>query len=351
MRKIFVFLLLVLFFHNTTVAQGQQVIKGTVLEVVENTQTPDPNIQTYKVATINGQINALVDKNALQVSSDDKVSLIKTVGPSGEEIYYITDHIRTDSILLLFLIFVITVILISKQAGVTSLLGMGYSFFVIFKFLLPQLFKGGNPILITLITVVLIAPVSFILSHGINKKTFTALAATIISLTITSILALIFVNRAHLSGFGTEEAYFLQLAQNNINIQGIFLAGIIIGTLGILDDATVTQASIVGQLKASTRNLNGYELFTRAMAVGHDHIASTVNTLILVYTGTSLTLLLLFIQSDQTFSQVLNNQLIAEEVVTMLVSSIGLILSIPVATFMATIFVSKEDAHTHIHHH
>jgi uncharacterized membrane protein len=147
------------------------------------------------------------------------------------------------------------------------------------------------------------------------------------------------------------EAAFLSTIKGNINIKGIFLAGIIIGTLGILDDATITQTSIVAQLKSVNSNLPFLQTFNKAMQVGHDHIASTVNTLILVYTGASLPLLLLFVASDNTFFNVINNQLIAEEIVTMLVSSIGLILSIPIATFFAAYFMNENDASSDNHHH
>jgi uncharacterized membrane protein len=345
--------------HSSSVhAEENKTLKGTIIstQAISESKKKElpPNSRLFVVELKNQQgqkVSAFADPKMPNVKLGDDVLLVHTIGPKEESIYYVTDHVRTDSILFLFLIFVSTVVLISRKAGLLSLLGMGYSFLIIFKFLLPQLYAGNNPILISLLSVMLIAPVTFVLSHGFNQKTFTALGATIISLTLTSILALIFINYSHLSGFGSEEAYFLQLAQGTLNIKGIFLAGIIIGTLGILDDATVTQTSIVAQLKATTRDLRGFDLFGNAMAVGHDHIASTVNTLILVYTGASLPLLLLFIQSNESFITVLNNQIIAEEIVTMLVSSIGLIISIPIATMMAVHFVSKESAVSSHHHH
>ncbi len=230
---------------------------------------------------------------------------------------------------------------------------MFYSFFIIFKFILPQLLKGHNPLFIAILGALLIAPVTFYLSHGLNKKTTVALASTIISLFITGVLSLIFINAAKLTGFGSEEAFFLQIAKDGVvNIKGIFLAGIIIGTLGILDDVTISQAAIVYQLKGSVRNIDSWELFKKSMAIGHDHIASTVNTLILVYAGAALPLLLLFLNSTKTFGEAINSELIADEIVRTLVGSIGLVLAVPISTVLAVYFADSSDTGSkHRHYH
>ncbi len=360
-KKITIFTLtLITLSKFSAFAQENKTYKGTIKSFHEtsNLIPSELSLTNYEV-TLNTPeqttIKAFSNELSNSFKEGDQVFLLETKGPDGTTQYFITDIVRTDSILVLFLLFIATVVLISKGPGLMSIAGMSYSFLIIFKILLPQLYKGTNPILITMLAVILIAPVTFVLSHGFNKKTFSSLIATLFSLGITSIIAIIFINGTHLTGFGSEEAYFLQLAQEKINIKGLFLAGIIIGTLGILDDATVTQTAIVQQLKFATRGLSTSELFKQAMQIGHDHIASTVNTLILVYTGASLPLLLLFINSDKSFSEVLNNQIIAEEVVTMLVSSIGLIISIPIATLFAAVFISgkrhEHGKHTHGHFH
>lgn len=357
MKKTLIFLTIcfALLFSNTVQAKSEETFYGTVTGKNETTlpeQNYNPDIELVEVSLNENQqiIKAYVDKK-MAIQSNDKVVLTKSIDSSGNSQYFISDHVRTPNLLALFLIFIFVVLIISKKSGLLSLLGMAYSFFIIFSFLLPQINSGNSPILITFITVALIAPVTFFLSHGFNQKSLAALVATLASLGITSLIATLFINKAHLTGFGSEEAYFLQITRDMINIKGLFLAGIIVGTLGILDDATVTQASIVAQLKSTNRHQSVEEIYEKAMQVGHDHIASTVNTLILVYTGASLPLFLLFINSQKHFSEVLNNQIIAEEIVTMLVSSIGLILSIPVATIVASYFITSEleNNSEHIH--
>src|SRR3990167_9390460 len=225
---------------------------------------------------------------------------------------------------------------------------MGLSFFVIFTFVLPQILSGKDPIFIAITASLFIIPISFYLSHGLNRKTTAAVIGTIIALVVTGILANVFVDAARLTGFASEEAAFLQQAKPDlINIRGLLLAGIIIGVLGILDDITVSQAAIVSQLKSTSTKIPFWELLNRSMDIGRDHIASMVNTLVLVYTGAAMPLLLLFSNNPQPFSELINYEIIAEEIVRTLVASIGLVLAVPITTLLAAfIFARKSEERT-----
>jgi len=260
----------------------------------------------------------------------------------GSNVFYITDYIRRNSLFWLFFIFIALTIVVAKWRGLNSLLGMGISFFVIFSFILPKILAGSPPIQIAIIGSLFIIPSTFYLSHGFNKKTTVAVAGTIIALIITGILAGVFVEAAKLTGFASEEAGFLQVAkQGAINIKGLLMAGIIIGVLGVLDDVTISQSAVVFQLKQANSKIKTRELYKRAMNVGKDHIASMVNTLVLVYTGAALPLLLLFINNPHPFSEVINYEIIADEVVRTLVGSIGLVLAVPITTFIASLAIKK----------
>ncbi len=122
-------------------------------------------------------------------------------------------------------------------------------------------------------------------------------------------------------------------------MQGNLLAGIIIGLLGILDDITISQSAIVYQLKKTSPKLTFKELYSKGMDVGRDHIASMVNTLVLVYTGAAMPLLLLFVNTPHAVGEILNYEMIAEEVVRTLIASIGLILAVPITTFLAAYYM------------
>lgn len=255
---------------------------------------------------------------------------------AGNVNLFVSDYVRRGSLLSLFLIFLIVSVAIAGKRGFTSLLGMAVTFFAIFSIVLPKISSGSSAVLIILVFSIISIPINFYLSHGFNKKTTVAIVGTFISLVFTIILSAFYVNSAKLTGFTSDEASFLQLVQGgSFNMRGILLAGIIVGVLGVLDDITVSQSAIVFQLKNANRRLAFSELFSRSMDVGKDHIASMINTLILVYAGASLPLLLLFINSTKSFNEVVNYEIISSEIIRTLLGSIGLIIAVPITTLVA----------------
>lgn len=269
---------------------------------------------------------------------NDKLVLVSSVDPEGLETFYIQDYVRRNELFILFALFVFLVLFIGGKWGLSSILGMAFSFLVIFNFILPQIIKGNDPVTIAILGACAIIPATFYLSHGVSTKTVIAIISTLLTLIITGILASIFVGLTKLTGFAAEESGFLQFElQGKINMQGLLLAGIIISSLGVLDDITISQASIVKELKDANKKLKFKDLFTRAMNVGRDHIASLTNTLVLVYAGASLPLLLLFINNPRPFAEVINYEIVADEIVRTLVGSISLVLAVPITTFLAAI--------------
>ncbi len=281
--------------------------------------------------------------NQPKYKQGDRVVLMRNE-VAGEERYVIVDYVRREALYWLFGLFVLVAVVVGRKWGLLSILGMGFSFLVIFKLLIPLIMQGFSPVLVSILVAGLIIPVTFYLSHGLNKKTSVAVVSTLISLVITGVLVLIFTETTKLTGFASEEAGFLQVHMGGeINIKGLLLAGMIIGTLGILDDVTINQAAIVEKLKEANKEMGFGELYKKAMSVGQDHISSMVNTLVLVYTGASLPLLLLFVDSSSSFERVLNSEIVADEIVRTLVGSVGLMLAVPITTFLAARWMKKAD--------
>ncbi len=292
-------------------------------------------LKDKKIIVENGNLPVA---NSLEYKVNDKVIVTFTKNLEGKDVFYITDYIRRDSLLFLFLIFVVLAVVVAKKRGLASLIGMAFSFLVIFLFILPMISSGNNPVEIAILGSLVIIPVTFFLSHGVNKKTIVAIIGTIIALIIAGVLASFFVEGAKLTGFASEEASFLSVAkQGVINMKNLLLAGIIIGLLGILDDITISQSAIVFQLKETDKKLCLSELYKKAMNVGQDHISSMINTLVLVYTGASLSLLLLFTDNPRPFLEVINYEIIADQIIRVLIGSIGLILAVPITTFIAAL--------------
>lgn len=277
------------------------------------------------------------------IQKGDKILISFMNGPNGQSNAFIVDHIRRDKLLLLFFIFLIVVFAIGRWKGFFSFLGMVFSFLIIAQFIVPNIIQGNDPLLISLLGSLFIIPVTFYISHGVNTKTTIAVVGTFISLALTGILAYIFVTVTRLTGYAAEEAIFLQAASGgSLDIRNLLLAGIVIGAMGVLDDITVSQTSIVDKLAKANLKYTRKDLFFHGMDVGRDHIASLVNTLILVYTGAALPLFLLFSQSNVSYNQIINQEIVATEIVRTLVSSIGIIAAVPITTFIACFYLKKE---------
>lgn len=292
-----------------------------------------------KITIINGNEPMA---NVTRYSLNDRVYVSESTDADGKKIFVITDFIRKDSIFLLTIIFVIATLIVARWKGFSSILGMAFTFWILFSYVLPKMLQGSNPVLIALIASIFIIPVTFYLSHGLNKKTTVAILGSIISLLITSILAYIFIKLGHLTGLSSEEAGMLSLDKNGVlNMKGILLGGIMIGALGVLDDITVSQAAVVSELSATAKLTKVKDLYSKGMNIGRDHITSMVNTLILAYGGAALPLLLIFINNPHPFTEVINFEIVAEEIIKTLVGSIGLVLAVPITTIIAARWFKK----------
>ncbi len=272
-----------LFFNSFNVINAQeQTYEGEVTKIIEENGN-------YQKLEITSKYKKYEIENGLYESSQNikyevNDSVVLTDG-------MITDYVRRPMLYLLLSIFIIATIVVAGKWGVTSIVGMAYSFYVIFVFILPSILEGRDPVVSAIVGSIFIIPVTFGLSHGLNRKTIVAVIGTLISMVLIGILSLIFVNLAKLTGFAVEEAGFLQYQLGGIiNMKGILLAGIII---------------------------------------------STVNTLVLVYAGASLPLLLIFVNNPHPFSEIINYEIIADEIVRTMVGSIGLILAVPITTYIA----------------
>lgn len=267
----------------------------------------------------------------------------------------LSDIYRIPTILWLTILFALIVVVVGRMRGLSSLTGMAFSILVLIKFIVPQILSGANPLLVSLWGSLLIGGVTLYIAHGIHWKSHLALAAMLSSLLVVGVLSYISVHAAQLVGLGSEEAFYLQFGNTQkINLQGLLLGGIILGALGVLDDITVSQVSVVFQLKAAKKDSTFKELYLRGLEVGKDHVASLVNTLVLAYAGANLPLFLLFMLNTQVPQWVtLNSEIIVEEIIRTLTGSIGLVVAVPLATFLAASFAAKRSiqklGNTHVH--
>ena len=274
----------------------------------------------------------------------DRVLVEHTRTVDGQDLLVITDYVRTWPLAWLTLLFVGATLLLSGWQGLRSLVGMGVSLVVIVAFVVPQILDGQNPVLMAIIGSVVMMGISLYLVYGWRPKTHVAVAGLFCSLVLTGLLAIWFVGWTRLSGYGSEEVGFLQLAGVQLDLQGLLLAGIMIGTLGALDDIAIGQSSSIFELSAANPALDWRTLFRHGMNIGRDHIAAMVNTLLLAYVGAALPLVLLFTVASDPISMTLNREIVSEEIVRTLVGSLGLLTSVPLTSLIAALTAGRRRA-------
>lgn len=282
--------------------------------------------------------------------------IVQTQEINGVQQYFISDVVRRPTLLWLGVLFIAAVFLFGGFAALRSFIGMIVSFIILIAFILPRILAGDPPLLIALIGSLIIMIGTFLICHGWNRKTLAAFSGTVASLIVTAILAAGFSVYALITGTADEEMLFLLTDYPNLNTRDIFLAGIIIGSLGVLDDITISQSSAVFELRKANPKMTARELYKSAYRIGADHIAAAVNTLVLAYAGTTLPLLLLLIgvSAGESWWIFMNREMIAQEILRTLVGSIGLLAAVPITTFMASWLAVRTPVstiHEHGHHH
>ncbi|MFJ8577320.1 YibE/F family protein [Micromonospora sp. NPDC093277] len=270
----------------------------------------------------------------------DRIKLIRVFNhQSGPAVYAFYDYSRTTPLTLLAAVFAVAVIAVARMRGLKALIGLGFAYLVIVKFMLPALLVGESGLLVGVVGSAAIMFVVLYLAHGFSARTTTALIGTLFGLLATAGIGLWATSAAHLTGLGDHDNTALALFDTRISLPEIVLCGVIVAGLGVLNDVTITQSSAVWELHEVGSNSSARALFGSAMRIGRDHIASTVYTMAFAYAGAALPVMLLINAYDRPLLNVLTTAQIAEEIVRTLVASIGLVLAIPLTTAVAVAVV------------
>jgi uncharacterized membrane protein len=340
-------------------AFGSETTRARVKEIIEEGEIDlGGMLQKYQIARVElleGEYQGIVmemDYGRRQVLSSATYlepgdSILVTIGarPDGVLTVYFVDFVRITPLLWLTAIFALAILLISRWKGFRSLLSMAFSLTVIIGYIIPRILSGDDPLRVSIIGSIILLGVTLYLTYGWTLKTHAAVVSMVLVLLITGTLAAIFVTFTRLTGSGDESALFLlQMLNTQINLRGLLLGGMIIGALGVLDDLVTTQASAVFELHHANPSLGFGALFRSAMRIGQDHVAATVNTLVLAYAGASLPMLLMFTLGQGELGKLVNFEFVAEEIVRTLVGSLGLVSAVPLSTAIASLFALRADS-------
>lgn len=297
------------------------------------------------------------DAIGIPLSLDDDILVL----PSGDtrpgaDRYAFADFSRTGAVWWLVILFAAAVCITARWKGLRALAGLAASLAIVLAFIVPAMLDGRPPVAVALVGALAAMFVTIPLAHGLGPRAIAAMAGTALALGFTVAAAWWGSDLTHLTGMTSEDAIVLRNAGVDLSLSALVIAGVVIAVLGVLDDLTVSQASTVMALRSANPTLGARALFRLAMRVGHDHVASTVNTLVLAYAGTALPVLLVLSFSGISFADALNTEIIAREIVSTVIGSTALVLAAPLTTLIASWLAVQVpadsldgDAHGHAH--
>jgi uncharacterized membrane protein len=344
----------------------KETIKGEVLEIVEETTREVTgtdtmtSVQELRVELTSGDRSGEVvsiTSEVVRLEKGDKIFVNRLVTIDGREMFTYADFERRPVLAFVFVVFVAMLLFFSRWQGVRALLSLFASVGAILFILVPALLAGYDATLTTIGIAAVILALALFGTHGVNPRSVIAFMGTYGAVLITAVIAFPSVHIMRLTGFSNDAAVYLNFATNGtLDLTGLLLGSIIIGILGALDDVSITQVSVVEELKGANPNFTFLDLYNRASVVGRNHIGSMVNTLALAYAAVSLPLILLYAKTGNSWVTVLNQEVVAAELLRIIVGSIGLILAVPATTAAAAWWyqdkiVDKYNKSSHAHHH
>ncbi|AEH09324.1 YibE/F family protein [Candidatus Protofrankia datiscae] len=282
-----------------------------------------------------------VDPTRPAYEPGDRIRLAPTVDTSGQPTYYIVDFQRAAPLGWIAALTAVMVVAVARWRGLAALAGLVLTYLVIVRFTLPSLLDGHSPVAVALTTGAALMVGLLYLAHGVSARTTVALLGTLASLALTAALGAAAIDLAHITGLGSDEDVTLKAFAGELSLPGLVLASVIIGSLGLINDMTVTQAAAVWEVSDAAPDTPVRRLYRTGMRVGRDHIASSVYTLALAYAGAALPTLLLFTLADRASADVATSELVATEIVRTAAGTVGLVASVPFTTAIAALVVSR----------
>lgn len=297
--------------------------------IVDITEGSDKGRRTL-LASPNSQGDA-------DVNVGDKVLLSTTTDPDGTRSYAFQDFQRATPLWIWLTLTLVAICLVGAWRGVRAIIGLALTLGVIGVFLLPALARGGDPVILAITACAAVLYLVLFLVHGMNWKTASSLGGTLVAMLLGTGLAALAIDTSELRGLADENNFQILLYLPGVQVTGLLLAGFILGTLGVLNDVTVAQASTISELQTANPDASRWALFTTAMRVGRDHLASTVYTLVLSYSGAALPLLVLLSVSGRSLHHILTSDIMATEILRSATGSLALVAAVPLTTAIAAL--------------
>lgn len=347
MKRILLIILITLLSISPTLAQEENVqeYKGRISEIRE-VSCSESLSESYKcfeytvyVDGIEKEIRtypSMSETGVSQFEIGDKV-YVSSMDTLGEQVWNVTGFVRDSGVFIIFLLFALISVLVGGKNGFGSLLSLVLTILILYVWAIPQMLNGWDVIFVGLVSVGLSMVISMYISHGFNVKTTVSVISTILGLTIVAGLAYVFNTILNVDGSGSEDAIalFSQTA-GSIDLSSVYFISILIAAMGVIDDVVVSQVASVFELKRVNSSMDSKQLYKQSMNIGKDHISSMINTLFVAYAGSSLFLVMLLTYTNDGLANIFRMDALVEEVVRTMSASIGILLVVPISSFIAS---------------
>lgn len=345
--------------YDITESTGVEYETAKVVEVIENTTVNDETIEgrrrgrmLLKLELLSGRYkgdvvltdNYLSAMYNVYVLEGDKVSIrIDTVGMNEYQVS-IYNYERSPIIVGLVVAFAIALILIGGWQGLRALAGLIFTFVNIVFLLLPLVLKGFSAVPLTLGVVTVTSVICYYLIGGWQPKTIGASLGCLCGVGFAAIFGAIASSMTHIAAYQMDEAeaLLLVMSDTNLKLDGLFLSGILIATIGAVMDIAMSVASAMDEIKIKKPEISLKELFFSGMKIGRDATGTMANTLVLAFAGTSLNMMLLIYSYDVSYNQLMNTDFIVIEVVRGIAGSMGIIMTVPSVALLTAIILQKQ---------
>ena len=318
---------------------------------VEDEEIGGTHIQTLQIRITNRDlrgtevsITKTIMGNAVALRNGNRIMVrLQPSAEGAEPVFFFNSYDRTLPLLFLFLFFILCVIILGRLKGIRAIIALSLTFATIFFILVPMLLRGWNPILLGIITCIFATLMTVSICFGVGKKSLSALIGISGGLLIGGIIAYLFGLFTRIAGIGHGDAHYLLWLPNayRLDFRGLLFAGIIIGALGACQDVAISVSSSMTELKTNNSNIGRKELINSGFNIGRDIMGSMVNTLVLAYTGGALASIMVFVGFGRGFSEIINMEFIATEIVRAIAGSLGLLFAIPLTIFAFVLLDSK----------
>ncbi|GAB2510761.1 YibE/F family protein [Paramicrobacterium agarici] len=279
-----------------------------------------------------------------EMTAGDKVRLVRLEASETEPVNYaFYEYQRTTQMIVIGVVLVVIVALVGKWRGIRALVGVAIAIGVLAVYVFPAMLTGRPPNLVAIVGATAIMLVVLYLAHGVSIRTTAALFGALFGIIFTALAGVVTTDWAHLTGTGSEEGWMLFSSAPDVNMSAVVSATIVIAGLGVLNDITITQVSAVWEMRELSPHASRRQIFTAAMRIGRDHVASSIYTLVFAYAGSAMMMLLLVYTYPQNLLDLLTTERVAQEIVRTLVGTAGLILAMPVTTLFAIALAPREQ--------